>query len=226
MNLALFDIDGTLVTGRSEVLFWRHLARRGRQGPVQLLSWLARQARRLPAEGLHAARANKAYLRGLQVEDVAALATEFVKAELVRLLYPPAVERLRRHADRGDLVVLLSGTIDPVARALAVELEAGRVCATQCPAQDGAYSGAAPSVHPFGETKRELALQLAREVHADLQEAAAYGDSHHDLPLLEAVGRPVAVRPDRRLEAVARGHDWEILNGDRLAKPVLRGQEG
>ena len=63
MNLALFDIDGTLVMGRSEVMFWRFLFRHGRQGPRQLLTWAGFALRHLPGKGTHAVRINKAPLR-------------------------------------------------------------------------------------------------------------------------------------------------------------------
>jgi phosphoserine phosphatase len=61
--------------------------------------------------------------------------------------------------------------------------------------------------------KLELAKQLAEEVGADLELASAYGDSEHDLALLQAVANPVAVLPDPPLLATARGNDWDIIAG-------------
>jgi phosphoserine phosphatase len=68
-----------------------------------------------------------------------------------------------------------------------------------------------PETHPFGAAKLALATQLASELGMDLRQASAYGDSARDLYLLEAVGFPVAVCPDRTLYARALEKDWEIL---------------
>jgi FMN phosphatase YigB (HAD superfamily) len=64
MKLAIFDIDGTLVRGSSERLFWRYLAARGRQGPKQVFSYLLFLLRYLPTGGIHTIKKNKAYLCG------------------------------------------------------------------------------------------------------------------------------------------------------------------
>src|SRR5690606_28248439 len=109
MKIAIFDIDGTLVTGSSERAFWRSLLLRGKQGPRQVLAFLLFMARYLPIGGIHTPRKNKAYLSGLRVDEVEALAREFVAERLVHRLYEPVVQRLKQHQNRGDLVVLMSG---------------------------------------------------------------------------------------------------------------------
>ncbi len=110
-------------------------------------------------------------------------------------------------------MVLLSGTLEPIARALADALGVQHVRATVCRERGGRYRAGPPQVHPFGAVKLALARQLATDVGADLQQASAYGDSSHDLALLEAVGNPVAVLPDPPLLATARGNDWDIIAG-------------
>src|SRR5690606_6427061 len=119
-----------LVTGSSERAFWRYLLLRGKQGPRQALAFLLFMARYLPIGGIHTPRKNKAYLSGLRVEEVEALAREFVAEKLVHRLYEPVVQRLKQHQNRGDIVVLMSGTLYPIARALADHLGVGYVCAT------------------------------------------------------------------------------------------------
>lgn len=211
MTLAIFDIDGTLVRGSSERQFWRFLALRGHQGPTQLVAFALFLVRYLPTGGVHTLKKNKAYLTGLETAQVAALAREFVATELVHSLYAPAVARLKQHLQNGHVVVLLSGTIDPVARALAEQLGVRHVCATLCAQRRGRYLAQPPEIHPFGAAKLALATQLARDLGLDLRQASAYGDSAQDLYLLEAVGNAVAVCPDRALYARALEKDWEIL---------------
>jgi HAD superfamily hydrolase (TIGR01490 family) len=211
MALALFDIDGTLVRGSSERMFWRYLARRGHQGPQQLLAYLLFLLRYLPTGGVHTTKKNKAYLAGLSASDVTALAHEFVHTKLIKRLNEPAVQRLKQHARRKDVVVLLSGTLEPIAQALASYLGVRRVCATLCSERHGYYLPQPPETHPFGAAKLNLARKLASQLDLDLAQAWAYGDSAADIFLLEAVGHPVAVAPDQKLLQTAYARDWEIV---------------
>lgn len=221
MKLAIFDIDGTLIRGSSERIFWRYLLMRGRQGPRQIFAYLLFLLRYLPTGGIVTVKKNKAYLCGLHTEEVTELARDFVKTRLRKRLFAPAVQRLKQHQRRGDMVVLLSGTLEPIARALADELGVRHICATLCSERNGVYLAQPPETHPFGAAKLSLARQLAAQIDADLANAAAYGDSAHDLFLLEAVGEPVAVSPDRRLFDTAVARDWEIIaaSGVRSAVP-------
>jgi HAD superfamily hydrolase (TIGR01490 family) len=220
MKLAIFDIDGTLVRGSSERLFWRYLAARRKLGPHQIAAYLLFLVRYLPTGGIHTLKKNKAYLSGLPSSEVAALAADFVATRLTRRLFEPAVQRLKQHVRRGDTVMLLSGTLDPIARALAERLGVRHVCATILSERNGVYLAQPPEVHPFGAAKLTLARQAAAQLGADLKQAWAYGDSHQDLFLLEAVGEAVAVSPDARLLGAAVRNDWEIITAaDRQALP-------
>jgi len=211
MTLAIFDIDGTLVEGSTERRFWRYLLKRGHQGPRQVLAYSLFWPRYFPVFGRLTAKKNKAYLYKLDTARVRRLATSFVAEEILPRLYGPAVLRLQNHLRRGDTVVLLSGTLEPIARALADALKVPHVRATLCREHGGRYGAGPPEVHPFGATKLEIATQFAAEIGARLSEASAYGDSEHDLALLQAVGDPVAVMPDAPLLATARDNRWHII---------------
>jgi HAD superfamily hydrolase (TIGR01490 family) len=213
MKLAFFDIDGTLLAGSTERRFSRYLLRKGCLGPRQVASFLWFLLRHARTYGRDVLKKNKAYLAGIDVERIRVLAEEFVAAEVVPQLYGPVVQRLQRHLSAGDTAVLLSGTLEPIARALGSALGVRHVCATLCDERQGRYTSAAPHRHPFGAVKRALATEIAAGMGADLRDAAAYGDSRHDLDLLEAVGHPVAVRPDAPLLATARGNRWDIIAG-------------
>ena len=227
MTLAIFDIDGTLVRGSTERRFWRYLVARRRQGPRQILAGAWFLVRFLPRYGMHVAKKNKAYLVGLTTADVAMLAADFVARDAVPRLYEPAVERLQKHLRAGDTVALLSGTLEPIARALAQHLGVEHVCATVCAERDGRYLAQPPIEHPFGVRKVGLATALAAQLRADLQLATAYADSAHDLELLEAVGTPVAVRPDRTLLRAARASAWDVIEADaRGAMPRNAAERG
>lgn len=229
-RLALFDIDGTLVGGAAtERRFALHLARAGRLGPRQALSFAAFALAGLPAWGRHVLKKDKAWLAGLALADVAALADAWAPPLLARAGFAPCIARLGRHRQAGDTVALLSGTpqfvADAIGRALGADVAVGTLCATR----DGRFRASPPRRHPFGPEKLALAAELARSAGADLADAVVYADSAHDLPLLRAAGTAVAVRPDARLARAAAAAGWEILGarrgpgaGDAAGAPLPR----
>jgi HAD superfamily hydrolase (TIGR01490 family) len=220
VRVAIFDIDGTLVGGSSERMFWRYLVRHGKQGPRQVLAYLLFLLRYLPTGGVHTLKKNKAYLAGLSVQEVEQLAARFVAERLGAELYEPVVARVREHLNRGDLVVLMSGTLECIARALAARLGVQQVCATLCSQRAGRFLAQPPEIHPFAAAKLSLAKQIATAIGTDFSRLVAYADSAQDLFLLAAVGEAVAVRPDATLQRVAQDLGWEII-GERAAERKL-----
>jgi phosphoserine phosphatase len=82
--------------------------------------------------------------------------------------------------------------------------------------EDGRYAGEM-EFYAYGPFKAEAMRALAESEGLDLDESSAYSDSYTDLPMLEAVGHPVAVNPDRVLAKVAKEREWEVM---QFTKPV------
>ncbi len=220
MRLVIFDIDGTLVTGlNTEKRFFLRLLRNGNQGPRQILAYLAYLSRWSVLDGRHVLKRNKAYLTLLSSDKVRRLAADWVASDFHRIWFRPSVERLRRHLARGDRVVLLSGTPDFLATEIAVALGVSEAIGSRCAERAGRFRFGPPLRHPFGHTKLSIARELCARYGVRLDQVTAYADSRHDLPLLEAVGTAVAVRPDSRLAAAARERGWEVIG----ARPIRRG---
>lgn len=212
MQLAVFDIDGTLVAGPStEKRFLLWLLRRGVVGPGRLLAFLLFNLRWLPRYGRHVAKKNKAYLIGLDAGRLEREAQAFVAEEVESALYAPAVARLRRHRAEGDIVILLSGTLQPIAEELARRLDAREAIGSLCVVKNGRLTARPPARHPFGEEKWTLLERICERHGVAASAVVAYGDSRWDLPLLERVGTPVAVRPDGELQTIAAARGWEVL---------------
>ncbi len=216
MALVLFDIDGTLVAGPStEKRFFIELLRRGRIGPRQVLGFLWFLLRYSPRFGRHVFKKNKAYLAWLREDDVRTLVPGWVERSLADAWFAPCIERLRRHQQAGDRVVLVSGTPQFVAEGIGAALGVKSVIGSRCVVEKGRFRARPPSSHPFREEKAALLATLSREHRADAGQTAAYGDSVYDLPLLRQVGTAVAVRPDSELLAVAREAGWEVIGPPR-----------
>lgn len=213
MKPVLVDIDGTLIPGPStERRFYRYLRQREVIGWRAALRFAGFTVRYLPRYGKGVLRKNKAYLAGLPLAEVEVLASEFVVSVVSDELFQPLGERLREHRERGDDVWLLSGTLEPIARAIAHQLRIENVVATRCQLDHEVFLALPPEVHPYGRAKLELASELCQDLAVPLQEVVAYADSWADRFLLDAVGEPVAVMPDSKLRARAQQQGWEILD--------------
>lgn len=212
MALAVFDVDGTLVAGPStEKRLFLFLLRQGWLKPAQLAAFLRFGAVHASEYGWHAWKKDKAYLAGLHCADVEALVAGWVRRSAPRWWFPPCLDRLRRHQAAGDTVVLLTGTPQFLADALAQELGAAQAIGTRCASAAGRFLARPPLRHPFGPAKLELLKALCADLGVTASDLHAYADSAHDLPLLRFAGSPVAVRPDAALRAAAAAAGWEIL---------------
>ena len=213
MGVAIFDIDGTLLGGprSSEALFVRHLLGKGVIGVRQVASagWFALVNG--PRYGRHLLRKNKAYLAGLALDEVAAVARAFVEHELEVLFDHLVLRRMDEHRAAGDTILLLTGTPDFLAGPLAQRVGADGWRGARYAVSAGRFLAAAPLSHPLGEEKVTAAAALCAEQGMALADAAAYGDSIDDLALLVRVARPVAVRPDRHLAGEAQARGWEVM---------------
>jgi phosphoserine phosphatase len=104
--------------------------------------------------------------------------------------------------------VILSGALDFVLEPLA-DLADDVLCAS-LKQEDGVYTGEISGPPVAGDARARMLATFARKQGIDLSKSYAYADSISDLPMLEAVGRPVAVNPDLRLAAAAKGKGWEV----------------
>jgi HAD superfamily hydrolase (TIGR01490 family) len=114
------------------------------------------------------------------------------------------------HHAAGDVVAIVTGATPYAARPLARELGIPHVVCTRLEVAGGRFTGRFEGPLCFGAGKIELAEQLARHAGFSLGDAVFYTDSITDLPLLERVGEPVVVNPDRRLRSVARRRGWRV----------------
>jgi phosphoserine phosphatase len=210
--LAIFDVDGTLVSGRStEKRFMAWLLRRGHIGPFQVLSAAWFIVRWFPRFGRHVFRKNKAYLKGLPLTLVADEASRFVDSLPETVWIGQALAELRQHRKNGDIVLLFSGTLQPIAESLSRRFGADGSVGTECRLKQGRFTAAPPLQHPFYDEKADLLPSICETYRIAAGDIYAYADSGFDIPLLREVGHPVAVCPDRMLAAWARANSHRVL---------------
>lgn len=219
MRLVIFDIDNTLVVGPStERRFFGHLLCNGKLGAVQWASYVAGLVCWAPKYGRQILQKNKGYLNQLEETEIARQAMEWAETRLESALFKPALDRLRAHQAAGDHVVLLSGTPEFVAAAIASRLGVADYIGSICASTGGRFSFEPLQRHPCGIEKVRLASELASALGFNPAQCVAYGDSVHDAALLDWAGTAVAVRPGYRLSMLAKANGWERL-GQRLLLP-------
>ncbi|MCW5664434.1 MAG: HAD-IB family hydrolase [Piscinibacter sp.] len=218
MNLALFDLDHTLIPFDSGMAWTRFLIARGALPPEVETRYLdcchQYVAGALDIHALH--RAAVGPLAAFEPARLAAWRAEFGSAMQPRL--PEATRALvRRHLAAGDLCALVTATSRLIAEPLARGFGLDQVLATEPElGADGRPTGAIAGLPCHREHKtRHVADWLARRGHPGLAAFTRswfYSDSASDLPLLCAVTDPVAVRPDARLREHAQRHGWTVID--------------
>jgi HAD superfamily hydrolase (TIGR01490 family) len=220
---AFFDLDRTLMEGSSAFQFGRAAYRAGLLGRRQLLAdgWanLRFRLRGATDEDTRALldRVSES-LRGIRVRDIERLGPDVLTGVLPRI-YPQLLAVAHEHQDAGRLVYIVTAASQDLARLLATVLALDGAIGSQfSKAVDGVFTGRPAGVFIYGEAKARAIEELARHEHIDLAVSYAYSDSESDLPMLQAVGNPIAVNPDTRLAAIARAEGWEMLWFERLSR--------
>lgn len=214
MEAAFFDLDKTVIAKASMVAFGRPFQRAG------LLSrWLVLRALYgqlvylyLGADEARMARMREAVLRvtkGWDQQTIRDLVRETLAEVIDPIVYEEALELIRDHRAAGRRVYIISASPEEIVQPLTEYLGADQAIATRARIDDqGRYSGDV-EFYSYGPFKAEAMAAEAERLGIDLDRSYAYSDSATDIPMLEAVGHPVAVNPDRALARYATEQGWE-----------------
>jgi HAD superfamily hydrolase (TIGR01490 family) len=213
---AFFDVDKTLLPGSSLYLFARGLYRRGFYDLRDVAGFAFGQLtfRLTGAEGrrgMEAAREQAlAFIEGKRQSDLHQLGHDIVVEVIGPRIYPGMRRVIDVHHANGDKTYLVTAAPKELAERIAAYLGMDGALGTQAELVDGTYTGRllGPVLH--GPAKLDAVVALADQEGIDLRASSAYSDSVNDRPLLEGVGRPVAVNPDRMLRELAAERGWPI----------------
>ena len=218
MQLALFDLDNTLLSGDSDYEWTLHLVNKGvldrdifeqrnnefyeqyKAGTLDIAEFLDFQLQSL-ADNSRA--------------DLEAWHAEFMATRIVPLLKQPARDLVKHHQDRGDLCALVTATNSFVTGPIGRELDIPHLIATIPAQSNGRFTGKPRGTPAFREgkiTRVEDWLEALGLWWGNFERSWFYSDSLNDLPLLLCVTDPVVVDPDATLRAHAENAGWPILN--------------
>jgi HAD superfamily hydrolase (TIGR01490 family) len=212
MQLALFDLDDTLLDADSDMEWDELLAEQGAMDLERARAYHAQyRAGTLDIEAF--LRFQLAPLAVHPIETLIAWRERFLAERIRPRLLPRGLACVREHAARGHEVALITATNDFLSAPIARELGIAHLLATRAEVRAGWFTGCVEGRPCFREGKIEcLEAWLAQRSLCvdDVRESWFYSDSHNDLALLERVDHPIAVDPDRSLEEVARERGWPI----------------
>jgi len=221
---AFFDLDKTLVEGSSAIDFARASFKRGLLSRRQLAKDLwANLKFRLNGSTDHSTEMLRARvldaIAGTRVIDLMRLGPD-VFATLLPRVYPEMLQEAWEHQDAGRAIYIVTAASQEMAESLAHVLGFDGGIGTRSEVKDGVYTGRPEGPLTYREGKPIAMREVAEREGIDLAESYAYSDSESDLPMLRAVGHPVAVNPDAELERVARHEGWRIIRFDKLGRRI------
>ncbi|HEX5543708.1 MAG TPA: HAD family hydrolase [Micromonospora sp.] len=214
-SAAFFDLDKTVIAKSSALAFGRPFYRDGlitRRDVVK--SAYAQLTFRLGGADEQTMTRIRDYLaalcKGWQVEQVRQIVAETLHELINPYVYAEAAALIAEHQAAGRDVVLVSASGEELVRPIGEMLGVTDVIATRMAVEDGRYSGEV-EFYAAGPRKVEAVSELALKRGYNLAECYAYSDSITDVPLLECVGHPTAVNPDRALRKMATDNGWPVL---------------
>ncbi len=226
-SAAFFDLDRTLMSGSSAFYFGKAAYREGLLPMKRLVAdgTAALTFRLFGAtdEQSEAVRERLlATVAGLEAEKLTSLAPGVIE-ELLPKIKPEANALLDMHREAGRDVYIISASPIEIVGELARALQITGGLGTQSEIVDGVYTGNLAAPFCYGEGKADVIRRLSAELGYDLSRSYSYSDSASDLPMMQIVGHPVAVNPDRSLMAIAHRRGWPVVEFDRSQKKIMRG---
>ena len=218
---AFFDLDKTLLAKSSTLAYAKPLYQSGMLTRQDLMRSAYGQFVYLVAganeQQMDQMRVYMSELvKGWDVEHVKVIAAEGLSTVIEPIVYAEALTLFDEHHAAGRDVIVISSSGTEIIEPICALLGADKAIGSQVAIEDGKYTGEI-LFYAYGEGKADAIRLLAADEGYDLSASYAYSDSLTDLPMLEAVGNPVATNPDKELRAVARDRVWPVLD---FRKPV------
>jgi HAD superfamily hydrolase (TIGR01490 family) len=223
---AFFDLDKTLMAGSSGMQFARVATNQGIVSRRQLASWGAEHLRyRLRGttdeRTVEVLKIARELITGVPARTISRMEPE-VMAEILPRVFPQMLAEVHAHQDAGRPAFIVSAAGNDIVESLArvLGMEGGIGTRYEVDAE-GRFTGRLDGPFVYGPGKVEAMEAFAAQHDIDLGESYAYSDSLSDLPMLRAVGNPVAVNPDPPLAQIAKQENWQTLHFERLGRRLI-----
>lgn len=215
--IAFYDLDHTILKGNSATYLVEEARQRGIMSPKQYrhavyLSIIYKMNIGDPTKMINRMLS---WLKGLQEESVIKLCKEVFRESLVEIIRPEILITMEKHRKEKGAVVLLSSASSPICEPVSKHLQMDDVVCTHLGSDNGILNGTTNGKLVYGMEKKIRLQSYCKEHGHNPKDAYYYGDSYTDQYVMETVGNPVAISPDRRLLKIALAKNWPILVRDR-----------
>jgi len=207
---AFFDFDGTIIYGYSATTYLREQVKRGDITPRQLVDVSKTMVEfGLGNMGFSAMMmAVSQFLEGIDETDYQEFALHLYKKHIAKLIYPESRALIEAHLKKGHTVAIISAATPYQVLPAAKELGIEHVYSSKLEVVDGKFTGAVEKPTCYGMGKVDAAENLVEKCQIDITQSFFYSDSDEDIQLLEYVGKPRPLNPNKRLRRIARGRGW------------------
>lgn len=210
---AFFDIDDTILNGNSGVVYTMQFLKHGMIG----LRFAMRIGRLFMKYKFHKldydGTMKKTYgcLNGWEKAKILKIINKYHDKKIVPRIRDYMRKEIENHKKAGRKIIFATNAWDITVERLAYDLGADKLIATEMKEKNGFYTGELRQAC-HGEDKAKHVLEYVKDNSIDLSKSYAYSDHHSDKFMLEIVGNPVAVTPNRKLRKIAKENNWRIIN--------------
>ncbi len=210
---AFYDLDHTILDGNSATHLVQEAHKRGVMTERQYRHavWLSILYKLNIGEPIKMINRMLTWLRGLQEKSIMELSQEIFDSSIKDTIRPEILETIEEHRTNNGSVVLLSSATTPICQPVTRYMGLDEMICTQLESKNGILTGHTSGKLVYGPEKKVRLLAFCQEKDVDPMTAWYYGDSHTDKYVMEAVGFPVAVAPDKKLLRIATRHAWPII---------------
>ncbi|WP_028305278.1 HAD family hydrolase [Oceanospirillum maris] len=215
MNLAIFDLDNTLIAGDSDHAWGEFLTEQGivdAQVYKDANDRFFEQYQNGTMDILEYLNFSLAPLSQHEPEQLNQWHQQFMQEKIEPVLLDKAFEKLAWHKEQGDFILIITATNRFITEPIAERLGVHELIAIEPEILDGRYTGKVAGIPSFKEGKVIRLNNWLEDKDFDLVDTWFYSDSHNDLPLLRLVGKPVAVDPDEALQKEAAEKGWPVIS--------------
>lgn len=210
---AFYDLDHTILDGNSATHLVQEAHKRGVMTERQYRHaiWLSILYKLNIGEPTKMIDRMLSWLKGLKEASIMKLSQEIFDHIIKETIRPEILETIREHRARKAAVILLSSATTPICLPVTRFMELDDVICTRLESENGILTGHTRGKLVYGHEKKVRMLAYCQEKGFYPQEAWYYGDSHTDKHVMEAVGHPIAVSPDKKLQKIAKKNAWPVL---------------
>lgn len=214
-DLAIFDMDGTLIKGQSQKYFLKYMLDKNYINFFQyfrIYFWFILYKFGVVNNPKKISNIAFSFIKGMNVEKLDYLAQDFFNSILRDKIYTEGKERIAWHIKMKNELLLLTNAIEPLAKIVAKYLNIPGYLCTELEIIDNIYTGKILGVNTYGRNKVLKVYSYVKKHNYDIKKTWAYCDHGSDIDIMGIVKHPIAVNPDKTLKKESERRGWKIIN--------------